>query len=90
MTSKLDLYQDLRVNDVDRRKAAVLVEVADPTGTRHRISFHFADADDAAAHAETIEQWQHRATRLTYVKGARHGALVDDAELLRRATDNDY
>lgn len=86
--SRLDVHQHLTVDGVRQDGPCVRVEVADRDGARHWISFRFSDIAPAEQHAARLEDWQQRGTSLTYVRGDGHGALVDDAELFRRAYES--
>jgi hypothetical protein len=86
--TRLDVHQHLVVDGVRQTGPSVRVEVADRDGNRHWIAFRFSDVAPAARHAARLNEWQDLRTPLTYVRGDGHGALVDDAEMFRRAYES--
>jgi hypothetical protein len=85
--ARFDIQQHLTIEAVARRDCNVRVDVAHTDGEQNWISFDFPDADDAVAYAATMEAWMHTDTRVTYVRGPRDGALIDEQERFRQAFD---
>lgn len=81
MRRRFHVQQDLTVGAIERRGSGLVVHVADRHGRRHWISFSFPSFAASIEHALTVERWRERATRLTYVRGAGDGVLVDEEEL---------
>ena len=89
MKRRFDVHQHLTVLGVLHVGSTVLVELQEQSGGRQRIDFRFADAAAAARQAVTLNEWRDLDRRLTYVRGAAQGALLDDEELFRNAFDGD-
>lgn len=86
---RFDVFQDLTIRGVERDASEVTAHVLDVSGAEHWIRFRFDDPGAADAHEATLLAWNVAHTRLTYVRSASRGLLVDDEELFRRAYGDD-
>ena len=89
MNPRFDVHQHLTVLGVLHEGSTVQVELREQSGARQRIDFRFADAAAAAEQAVTLTEWRDLDRRLTYVRGAAQGVLLDDEEVFRTAFDGD-
>lgn len=86
-SDRFAVFQDLIVESVDHAPPFVRVSVSDREGPRGTVTYSFADEDERHSNLAALNQWREDATLLTYVRGARAGALVDERRLLRRALE---
>jgi hypothetical protein len=85
MGARFELFQHQTVRAVSRTGCEVKVLIADPSGTPTWINWSFDDAETAKTRVRIVERWRRAETRLTYISRNGESALVDDAQMFKKA-----